>query len=188
MLSRASTLSRPLVTAVFIPSVGKCSSVTDGSGSSTNNDEQNQSADICLDISRMSSWHRSIYHGECPTMNKFRWQSERRNLRKRFAMYGKASDVDLSVLWPNNTELEILQYEEDNWKPKLENMIKLEKTLAMKADARMQRRIEQVETNVKNYNKVLKEYNEKREKREREMLAAKQENERKIREIQVMEG
>ncbi|CDW57871.1 growth arrest and DNA damage inducible [Trichuris trichiura] len=99
-------------------------------------------------------------------------------------MYGKASDVDFSYLWPNSTELEMLQYEEDHWKPKLENVIELEEAWAMKTDAETQKRIEEVEANVKNYSKVLKEYNEKLEKRKKEILLAKEENERKIKEIQ----
>uniref|UniRef100_A0A5S6Q961 Large ribosomal subunit protein mL64 n=1 Tax=Trichuris muris TaxID=70415 RepID=A0A5S6Q961_TRIMR len=182
MLHIGNALRRRLVAVAFKAKVDERSFATDGSKGTDEGPKPN--GDVSLDISRMSDWHRTIYRGDCPKANEYRWQSERRALRKRFAMYGKASGVDLSVLWPNDAELENLKYEEEHWKPKFESTIQLEKVMAMKADERTQQRIRNVEENAKNYGKALKEYNDKLEKKEREKLLAKQENERKIREIQ----
>ncbi|KRY13000.1 Growth arrest and DNA damage-inducible proteins-interacting protein 1 [Trichinella patagoniensis] len=141
-----------------------------------------------LDISRMSRWHRMKVHCECPPMDMFRWQRTRKALRKRYAMYGRASGVDPGLLWPSSAELVEQQLEDDLWRPKLLETIEMEKAEIERKQQDRKNRLHAIELNLKNYGKLLKEYESRIQKQNAEALAVKLEKERKIREIQDFLG
>ncbi|KRX56516.1 Growth arrest and DNA damage-inducible proteins-interacting protein 1, partial [Trichinella sp. T9] len=141
-----------------------------------------------LDISRMSRWHRMKVHCECPPMDMFRWQRTRKALRERYAMYGRASGVDPGLLWPSSAELVEQQLEDDLWRPKLLETIEMEKAEIERKQQDRKNRLHAIELNLKNYGKLLKEYESRIQKKNAEALAVKLEKERKIREIQDFLG
>ncbi|KRZ71461.1 Growth arrest and DNA damage-inducible proteins-interacting protein 1 [Trichinella papuae] len=141
-----------------------------------------------LDISRMSHWHRMKVNCECPPMDEFRWQRTREALRKRYALYGRASGVDPGLLWPSSAELAEQQLEDDLWRPKLVETIEMEKAEAERKQQDRKNRMHAIELNLKNYGNLLKEYESRIQKKNAEALAIKLEKERKIREIQDFLG
>ncbi|KAL1230873.1 Growth arrest and DNA damage-inducible proteins-interacting protein 1 [Trichinella pseudospiralis] len=141
-----------------------------------------------LDISRMSRWHRMKVNCECPPMDEFRWQRTREALRKRYALYGRASGVDPGLLWPSSAELAEQQLEDDLWRPKLAETIEMEKAEAERKQQDRNNRMHVIEQNLKNYGNLLKEYESRIQKKNAEALAIQLEKERKIREIQDFLG
>ncbi|KRX73361.1 Protein Asterix, partial [Trichinella sp. T6] len=179
----------------FINNSFRCCSTSNGANSTVQladvqeYDDTGQKLEIeQLDISRMSRWHRMKVHCECPPMDMFRWQRTRKALRKRYAMYGRASGVDPGLLWPSSAELVEQQLEDDLWRPKLLETIEMEKAEIERKQQDRKNRLHAIELNLKNYGKLLKEYESRIQKKNAEALTVKLEKERKIREIQDFLG
>ena len=51
-----------------------------------------------------------------------KWKLTRQHFAKRYAMEGKASGVDPSIMWPTRSELENIIKDEEEWNPSLQQM------------------------------------------------------------------
>jgi len=140
------------------------------------------------DISRMQKWHHSIFHGQPPPIDTFKWQQERWALKERYATYGRASGVDVGVHWPTAEELEEKRQVDDELEAKLLPTIAEMQQLKAQRQKEEEQRFVELDKKAKEYPKIMEAYRQKLRAAQDEIDEENRMKDDKIKEIQSYFG
>lgn len=140
--------------------------------------------------SNLTKYHRDIQNDIVPDDDEDKeWQKALVNRRKKFGMFGKASGVDPSILWPSTVELsDMKEYEQVAHPYTVQELISREKERQQKEQEEIEQEKQQILENVAKLDSAIFEFRKKISTQLDKEIEAKAKHDKTLKELRKYFG